>query len=54
MVIASDERKGDGKREPDVARHQRMTKSKETERKEWEYLPVYRRDERILSDCRWR
>ena len=22
-----------------------MTKSKETERKEWEYLPVYRRDE---------
>lgn len=42
--IVSKERKGDGKREPDVAVNQRITKSKETERKEREYLPVYRRE----------
>lgn len=36
-------------REPDVAVKGTITKSKETERNEWEYLPVYRRDENLFD-----
>jgi hypothetical protein len=36
-------------REPDVAVNRTITKSKETEKNEWEYLPVYRREENLFD-----
>lgn len=41
--MVSNERKDDGTREPDAVVNQRITKLKGTERKERDYLPVYRR-----------